>query len=192
VRNLASASGLDRFLWHLSRSVPVSYDLFQQELERFGLEALSAPIWPTPFIIQVMDAANGTRELKRPLMGDMDVAALDDAALVRQPVRVESDGLVAQGYLLGFSRPVFPAELRGIAIRVRGVEIGEPDFLGVENDLPVKYRPFLSQVMGEIIVTEGLDAISAIMPGREGFYAENVQFQALRRHPEVGSITTLT
>jgi hypothetical protein len=37
-------------------------------------------------------------------------------------------------------------------------------------------------MMGEVIVTEGLDAISAIMPGREGFYGENVQFQALRRH----------
>ncbi|HID64936.1 MAG TPA: hypothetical protein EYP49_19630 [Anaerolineae bacterium] len=182
VRNVASASGLDRFLWHLSRSVPVSYELSSQELERYGLEALAITISPTPFVIRVMDIANGPRELKRPLLGDMNVAALDSAALVRQPVRIESDGLAAQGYLFGFPQPIFPAELRGIAIRVRGVEIGKPDFLGVENDLPVKYRPFLSQVMGEIIVTEGLDAINAIMPGREGFYAENGQFQALRRH----------
>ena len=174
VRNVASASGLDQFLWHLSRSVPVAYDLSLQQLQRHGLEALAVPISPTPFAIRVTDAANETRELKRPLLGGVNVAALGDAAVVRQPVRIESDGLAAQGYLLGFPQPIFPAELRGIAIRVRGVEIGKPDFLGVDNDLPVKYRPFLSQVMGEIIVTEGLDALSAIMPGREGFYAENV------------------
>jgi hypothetical protein len=40
VRNMASASGLDRFLWNLSRSVPVSYELSSQELARYGLEAL--------------------------------------------------------------------------------------------------------------------------------------------------------
>lgn len=182
VRNMASASGLDRFLWHLSRSVPVSYELSSQKLARYGLEALTTPISPTPFVIRAIDTANGSRELKRPLLSNIGIAELDNPTLVRRPIHVESDGLVAQGYLLGFSQLIFPAELRGIAIRVRGVEIGNPHFLGVENDLPVKYRPFLSQVMGEIIVTEGLDAISAIMPGREGFYVENAQFQALRKH----------
>ena len=192
VQNVASANGLDRFLWHLSRSVPVSYELSSQELERYGLKALAIPISPTPFVIRVTDTANRSRELKRPLLANMNTAGLDNPTLLKQPVRIESGGLVAQGYLLGFSQPLFPAEMRGIAIRVRGVEIGNPDFLGVENDLPVKYRPFLNQAMGEIVVMEGLDAINAIMPGREGFYAENAQFQALRRHPEVGSITTLT
>lgn len=182
VRNVASVSGLDSFLWHLSRSVPVSYELPDQELERHGLGALAVPVSPTPFVIQVTDASGETRELRRPLLSDTNGAALDDPTLVKQPIHVESDGLTAQGHLLGFPRPIFPAELRGIAIRVRGVEIGQPDFLGVENDLPVKYRSFLSQVMGEIIVTEGLDAITAIMPGREGFYAENAQFQVLHRH----------
>jgi hypothetical protein len=182
VRNVASVAGLDRFLWRLSRSVPLSYDLSAQELERHSLEALIAPISPTPFTIRVTDADNGTRQLKRPLLGEIDTADLEGSLLVRCPVCIESDGLIAQGYLLGFSQPIFPAELRGIAIRVRGVEIGRPDFLGVENDLLVKYRPFLSQVMGEIIVTQGLDAVSAITPGRAGFYAESVQFQALRRH----------
>ena len=182
VRNVASANGLDRFLWHLSRSVPVFYELSSQELERYGLEALAIPISLTPFVIRVTDTANGSRELKRPLLANMNIAGLDNPTLVRQPVRIESGGLVAQGYLLGFSQPVFPAEMRGIAIRVRGVEIGSPNFLGVENDLPVKYRPFLNQVIGEVIVTDGLDAIGAIAPGREGFYAENARFQGLRRH----------
>ena len=182
VRNVASASGLDRFLWHLSRSVPVSYDLSSQELEQHGLKALTIPMSPTPFIVKVMDTGNEMHELKRPLSREMNVAETEQSILVRHPVRLESDGLVVQGYLLGFSQPIFPAELRGFTIRVRGVEIGTPDFLRVENDLPVKYRSFLSQVMGEIIVTQGLDAVSAITPGRAGFYAENAQFQSLRRH----------
>lgn len=181
VRNMASASELDRFLWHLSRSVPVSYSLSPQELEYYDLKSLAFPISPTPFTIKVTDADNETYELRRPLLGDMH-ADLGQSTLVRQRVHVESDGLAAQGYLLGFPRPVFPAELRGIAIRVRGVEIGRPGFLGMEDDLPVKYRSFLNHVIGEIIVTEGLDAISAIAPGRAGFYTDSAQFQALRRH----------
>jgi len=180
VRNVSSASGLERFLWQLRRSVPVAYELPDEELARHGLGELAGSASPTPFAIRVIDAANGTRELTRPLLGDMGTAALGNPALVREPVRIESDGLAAQGYLLGFPQPIFPAELRGIAIRVRGVEIGRPGFLGVEHDLPARIRPFLNQVMGEVIVTEGLDAISAIMPGREGFYAEDAQFAALR------------
>jgi len=191
VRNVASIAGLDRFLWHLSRSVPLSYNLSPQELERHSLEALIVPTLPTPFAIRVTDADNGMRQLRRPLIGEIDTANLEESILVRQPIHIESDGLVAQGYLLGFSQPIFPAELRGIAIRVRGVEIGKPDLLGVENDLLVKYRPFLSQVMGEIIVTQGLDAVSAITPGRAGFYAESTQFQALRRHLVGDGVTEL-
>jgi hypothetical protein len=182
VRNVASFAGLDRFLWHLSRSVPLPYNLSSQELERHNLEALTVSTSPTPFAIRVTDADDGTRQLRRPLLGETDIVNLEESILVRQPIYIESDGLAAQGHLLGFAQPIFPAELRGIAIRVRGVEIGRPDLLGVENDLLVKYRPFLSQVMGEVIVTQGLDATSAITPGRAGFYAESTQFQTLRRH----------
>lgn len=181
VRNIASASGLDRFLWQLSRSVPVSYSLSCQELEDYGLQSLVTPISPTPFTVQITDADRGANELRRPLLGEM-YGDLDKATLVLHRVHLESDGLAARGYLLGFPRPVFPAELRGIAIRVRGVEIGTPGFLGVENSLPVRYRNFLNHIIGEVIVTEGLDAVSAIAPGRAGFYADSAQFQALRRY----------
>jgi hypothetical protein len=182
VRNRASGGGLDRFLWHLSRNVPVSYDLSIQELKHRGLEALVFPISPTSFTIKVVDTNNVAHQLNRPLFSEIDAADAGQSVLVRHPIQIESNGLVALGYLLGFSQPVFPAELRGIAIRVRGIEIGQPGYLNVENDLPVKYRSYLNQVVGEIIVTEGLDAISAIMPGREGFYAESSQFQELCRH----------
>lgn len=181
VRNVGSASGLDRFIWHLSRSIPVPYDLSLQELERLGLEVLAVPVSPTPFSVKITSPGGETHELRRPLLNDFHIAQPDDTTTVRQTLYIESGGLAAQGALLGFPQPIFPAEMRGIAIRVRGVEIGAPGFLGMGNDLPAKYRPFLDQVMGEVIVTEGLDAISAIMPGREAFYAEDAQFQVLRK-----------
>ncbi|MBN1891056.1 MAG: ATP-binding protein [Thermoflexales bacterium] len=182
VRNMASASGLDHFLWLLGRSTPVSYALSPQELERDGLQALAVPISPTPFVVKVVDTKSETRALCRPLLEAVQADSPGQSILARQAVQIKMDGLSAQGYLWGFAQPIFPAEMRGITVRVRGVEIGQPDFLGAENDLPARYRSLLNQVLGEFIVTQGLDAINAIMPGREGFYAENAQFQALRRH----------
>jgi hypothetical protein len=184
VRNMASSSGQERFLWNLSRSVPVAYHLDSSGLEQCGLELLDVSTSPTPFTLEVKSEGDESRELKRPLFGeiaDIDGVDCDDFYLVKHPIRFESNGVKAQGYLLGRSQPIFPAELRGIAIRVRGVEIGKPNFLSVENSLPIKYRPLLNQIMGEIIVLEGLDAITAIVPGREGFYTENARFQILRK-----------
>lgn len=178
VRNLASASGLDRFLWHLSRSLPVAYDPPMQE--QSDLSALNGAIPPTPFSVRVRD--NETeRELRRPFIGDVLAGDSSQTLLVREPIQLRLDGLEAQGYIFGFSHPVFPAELRGIAVRLRGVEVGRPGFFGMENDIPVKYRAFLSQVMGEVIVTQGLDAGVSLLPGREGFYADNPHYLALRR-----------
>ncbi|HQE91722.1 MAG TPA: ATP-binding protein [Anaerolineae bacterium] len=183
VRNIASVSGLDRFLWNLSRSIPTEYDLSALELQEHGFEALGLPISPLPFAAQVTGFSGISRALKRPLIGDMDGAEFDNAVLVKKQLLLNDvAGLSAQGYVLGFPNPIYPAELRGIAIRVRGVEIGPPGFLNVDNDVPVKYRALLNQISGEVIVTEGMDAVTAVMPGREGFYAESAQFQTLRKH----------
>jgi hypothetical protein len=191
VRNIASVSGLERFLWHLSRSTPVSYDLSTKEFEQLELARLTIPMTPTPFIIRFEGVGSREHELRRPLLGQVWGAEPDNHLLATQPVWIDAVGLRAQGYLLGFARPVFPAELRGIAVRVRGVEIGRPSFLGAESEMPARYRPLLSQVMGEVIATEGLDAITAIMPGREGFYNENTQFQALSNYLVGDRVTDL-
>jgi hypothetical protein len=182
VRNLTSAGGLHRFTWHLSRTTPIAYLPSLQVLDKPDLRVLAVPVSPTPFSVKVIGPDGETRELRRPLPNDLLESQPDDPILVRQPFNIASGGLSAQGILLGFRQAIFPAEMRGIAIRVCGVEIGPPGFLGVEDDLPTRYRPFLDQVMGEVIVTEGLDAISSIMPGREGFYRDGAQFQALRKY----------
>jgi len=97
------------------------------------------------------------------------------------PIKVEQDGLRAEGYLLARSEVIYPAELRGLAIRVRHVAIGEPSFLGREHILSGPRKAALSQITGEILVSKGLDAADAINPGRESFYEENGHYRLLCR-----------
>lgn len=179
VRNIASNSGLDRFIWYLSRNTPISYNLSSQEFEQYNLSALNKPISPTPFSVKI-NQDKGSHDLKRPILG-LSIDSDPKSIITRQTVSVNTVDLVAYGYILGLSRPIFPAELRGIAIRVRGVEIGHPNFLNAENSLPSRLRPFLSQVLGEIIVCDGLDANQTILPGREGFYEDSPQFRILHQ-----------
>lgn len=180
VRNIASTNGLDRFIWHLSRSTPIPYNLSPQELEQYNLSDLNKPISPTPFIVKITKEDKCSQDLKRPILG-LGIDSDPKSIITRQAVSIDTDGLVAYGYLLGLSRPIYPAELRGIAIRVSGVEIGHPNFLNAENSLPSRLRPFLSQIIGEIIVSDGLDANQTILPGREGFYEDSHHFRVLQQ-----------
>lgn len=180
VRNIASNSGLDRFIWYLSRSTPISYNLTPQEFERYNLSALNKPISPTPFSVKIINSDKYSHDLKRPILG-LGLDSDPKSIITQQAVSINTDGLIAYGYILGLSRPIFPAELRGIAIRVKGVEIGHPNFLSAENSLPSRLRPFLTQVLGEIIVSDGLDANQTILPGREGFYEDSSHFRILHQ-----------
>lgn len=180
VRNIASTNGLDRFIWYLGRNTPISYNLSPEELERYDLSVLNKPISPTPFVVKIINKDKVIHDLKRPLLG-LSIDSDPKSIITRQAVSINNDDLVANGYIIGLSRPIFPAELRGIAIRVRGVEIGPPNFLNAENSLPTRLRPFLSQILGEIIVNDGLDANQTIMPGREGFYEDSHPFRILKQ-----------
>src|SRR5205807_10414035 len=88
----------------------------------------------------------------------------------------------ASGFLSGYEGIIFPAEYRGVSIRVRGVSIGDPGFLGAESLLTGASKAALSQVTGEIIVLSGLDAVDTLNPGRESFYEESEHYKILRRH----------
>ena len=60
---------------------------------------------------------------------------------------------------------IFPAEYRGISIRVRGVQIGDAHYLGAEHLLTGANKAALSQITGEINVLAGLDAADTLNPG---------------------------
>src|SRR5436189_45480 len=96
--------------------------------------------------------------------------------------QIDEGGLKAAGFLAGYEGIIFPAEYRGISIRVRGVSIGDPGFLGAESLLTGASKAALSQVTGEIVVLSGLDAVDTLNPGRESFYEESEHFKILRRH----------
>lgn len=182
VRNIESESGLDQFVWNLSRCIPIKYDprnLIKLEaggsnLESPQIQAIDSVIFRGP--------DQQDLQLLRPLWSgnkhDKDWNTADDIIL---PIDINQSGLRATGYILGHREALFPAEFRGIAVRVRNVQIGAPSFFGSEQALTGLSRSLLSQITGEVNVFEGLDAIDALNPGRDSFYEENGHYKILRR-----------
>jgi len=182
VRNIESRSGTEKFLWHLQRSIPVKYELPPLIREKFGADNLESP--DIRYIDRVVYTGPGINqvELKRPLWSgesEPNFQIHDDLCV---EVNIDSEGLIAKGYILGRPNVIYPAEYRGIAVRVRNVQIGPPNFFGAENFAAGVVKAALSQITGEINVLQGVDAIDALNPGRESFYEENLQYKALRKH----------
>lgn len=182
VRNVESDSGLDRFLWHLRRCTPIKYDLPKPIQETFGGDNLESRRIKTIDRLVFSGPGREDVELRRPLWGgDPEPQwALDNDISI--PVKIDQEGLRARGYILGHSEAIFPAEYRGIAIRVRNVQIGAAGVFGLEQTLTGASRAMLSQITGEINVFNGLDATDALNPGRDSFYEENLHYKILRRH----------
>jgi hypothetical protein len=182
VRNIESRSGLDRFLWHLQRSIPTRYELPEPIHDRFGENNLDTP--KIKFINRIRFFGPGGEDviLTRPVWSPENALelCLDDDVCVE--VDINQDGLVARGYILGHSEIIFPAEYRGIAVRVRNVQIGESGYLGFENIATGFVKAALSQITGEINVLQGMDAIDSLNPGRESFYEENLHYKVLRKN----------
>ena len=180
VRNVESLSGLEKFIWHLSRCTPVRYFI---PSESHGTLDLSS---------HLKAAANSTlnrlevRHGKDSWSLDRRVYPLEEAAarLNRDTfveVRIKEAGLEAVGFVAGYEAAIFPAEYRGITARVRGVAIGDPGFFGAEHLLAGAQKAVLSQITGEINILSGLDAIDTLNPGRESFYEESGDYKILRR-----------
>lgn len=175
--NIGSQSGREQFFWRLTRSAPLEDAFPDATLPEAIVKLRNAEKrakLPHVFI-QWRDepALEVTRAVALPKNG-----APEDSIV---PVTIHEGGLRAIGYLLAQDEVIYPAELRGITVRVRNVAIGDPSFFGLERTLAGARKAALSQLSGEIIVLEGLDAADAINPGRESFYEENAHFRILKR-----------
>ncbi len=182
VRNIESKAGVDRFIWNLRRCIPVEYDLPPPIKQKFGQGNLEHP--EIKHIPEIRFTSGGYAHLKlcRPVWGHDGENAVSPDDDISVAVDINENGLVAKGYILGSTEVIYPAEYRGLAIRVRNVQIGAPNFLGAENIATGATKAALSQITGEINVIQGLDAIDALNPGRESFYEENSDYKRLRAH----------
>jgi len=181
VRNVASRGGLEQFTWQLSRCTPVSYNRDGNGSAIEGLSALIA--MPDNLLLKTLEVRHAGKPLRlaRPIYPLEDNAS-QLASDMLLPVHINESGLHATGFVAGYEKVIFPAEYRGLIIRVRGVSIGDPGFLGAAHLLTGAHKAALSQITGEIVVHSGLDAADALNPGRESFYEENEQYKVLRRH----------
>jgi hypothetical protein len=179
VRNVASRSGFEQFLWYLSRSVPIRYEVRQGETSTPVIDLLDPS---EQMMLQDLAVRHGgtTASLRRPIFAEFGGGSVTSDLLI--PVVIDEAGIGAKGFLSGSESVIFPAEYRGIAIRVRGVAIGNPGFLGADSLLTGAQKAALSQITGEINVLAGLDAVDTLNPGRESFYEESDQYKILRRH----------
>jgi hypothetical protein len=178
-RNIAFKSGRDQFLWRLARASPIQDKLPKA---RSGAIARIRDLHRTlglP-VVRVQWRDEEVQELARPVFEPgKGMTPLDETVI---PVHIDENGLKAIGYLLARPEVIYPAELRGVAVRVRNVAIGESSYFGWETLLSGPRKAAMNQISGEIVVLEGMDAADAINPGRESFYEENVHYRTLRRH----------
>lgn len=179
IRNVGSWGGLEQFVWNLSRCTPIAYRESETGSRVAQLVGGLPPVATLPTLIVRHDKAES--DLRRPIF-PQEKGASPLHSDMHIPVSIEEDGLSVRGFLAGYENVIFPAEYRGISIRVRGVAIGESGFFGAEHLLTGANKAALSQITGELIVSGGLDAVDTLNPGRESFYEESEQFKTLRRH----------
>lgn len=178
-RNIVFKSGKEQFLWRLARTTPIRDDVpddIKCKAIRRVRDIQAESDLPR---LQVQWRSEAPVALSRPVyVPNNDLGSLDDIVI---PVDIDEAGLHVVGYLLPRSEIIYPAEFRGLSIRVRNVTIGDASFLGWEHILSGPRKAALSQITGELLVLKGLDASDAINPGRESFYEENAHYRILRR-----------
>ena len=180
VRNVASWSGLDQFVWHLSRCTPVAYVPTPPNGPEQLQQLLGGSEQPVLAGLSVHHAGKAF-DLLRPVYPlEPEALPFEQATLI--PVHLDERGVNGRGFLAGYESVIFPAEYRGITIRVRGVAIGDPGFLGAEHLVTGAQKVALSQITGEINILAGMDAADTLNPGRESFYEESEPYKILRRH----------
>jgi hypothetical protein len=175
--NIGSHSGKEQFIWRLARAVPIEDAIPGGPLPEPVAKVRSAEKRAKLPHVFVQWRDDDAVELSRAVALPKDGAPADSIV----PIATQEGGLRAVGYLLAQDEVIYPAELRGITVRVRNVAVGDPSFFGLERTLAGARKAALSQISGEVVVLDGLDAADAINPGRESFYEENAHFRILKR-----------
>jgi hypothetical protein len=186
-RNIAFKSGEEQFKWRLARATPVE-DKIPATLQCDAISLLKSATRVALPCVTVKWRQAPAEALERTVYLAAGLAIPFEETAV--PVDIDEGGLRVVGYILARSEIIFPAELRGISIRVRNVPIGEPSFLGWEDILSGPRKAAMSQITGELRVISGLDSADAINPGRESFHEEHAHYKILKRHL-VGSGETI-
>jgi hypothetical protein len=179
-RNVAFKSGREQFFWRLARSAPI-LDAHVESLAKLaGVKDLHKH--QAKLNLPHLEVA-WRDEKPTPLSRPVFVPQSDDPESLECliPVKINEGGLKAVGYIIAGSEVIYPAEFRGLSIRVRNVAIGDATFFGWESIASGPRKAALSQISGELMVLSGLEAADAINPGRESFYEENPQYRVLRR-----------
>lgn len=178
-KNIAFKNGKEQFLWRLARSSPISDSLPRAKGPGVGRLARLQQAADLPELT-VHWREEKARVLARPVY-EVPQGGTDLKETVI-PVNINENGLRVEGYLLARTEVIYPAELRGISIRVRNVAIGDASFFGWETLLSGPRKAAMSQITGELRVLEGMEAADAINPGRESFYEESLHYRTLKRH----------
>lgn len=183
-RNKESASGYERFWWNLGRVIPVEADpRISEMLPPEVVEVIRESDRFTLDKVEVHGGPDGATVLHRPVFiptFPFTEEHRDLFHVINQETSVNGRRVRVVGYLLGNPVTLFPAELRGIQVRVNHVAIGEPILFGLEHILTGAARVGAGQVTGELNILEGVDAVEDLNPGREGFYAESPVYRLLR------------
>lgn len=178
VRNIASKSGFDQFIWNLTQAIPVKYDV---PCDNFPPEICSFFDTGNKLSKVTVLYKNQESELFKKVF--IPKEKLDQSNIdVWVPINIVKDDFQAKGYIIGQSEVIYPSEMRGISIKVKNVEVGSRGFLGFEYSLTGARKAALNQITGEINILSGVDPNLEINPGRDGFYKESRGYQIMRDH----------
>ncbi|WP_027416647.1 ATP-binding protein [Aneurinibacillus terranovensis] len=184
-RNIESFSGIEQFRWNLSRIIPVKSNLHKhlpEEIKQFIRNDMDGEDKGHP--IHVTCSINGEipETLERFVIQPEHPMTLEhDIDLIKRiKIGDEQDDFIVRGFLIGQSSTIYPAESRGILMRVKGVAVGEPTYFGLDQILTGASKVALSLISGEINIIKGMDAIEDINPGRDGFYKESKQYNRIK------------
>lgn len=177
VKNIASKSGVDQFVWKLTQALPVKYDIpsdnYPKQIQSYFTDVENKIEKVT------LKVKNEEMELIRPIFQPNEKLGNNNQDIWLY-IDIEQGNFIAKGYIIGQSQVIYPSEIRGLSIKVKNVEVGSPSFFGFEHSLTGAKKAALNQITGEINVISGIDPNYEINPGRDGFYKESKGYEILR------------